>query len=178
MHYKHIIITQADNIDEAIGQVDNYAQTVTWSDWHELGGRYTDHELTEGCALSYVSNPTKFMKLVNEMTATRNEIIQRAVRSLGSITIGDLLTSPLYDDANYSAEFIDKLTDPSAKQQYRDEIYARFRVGDALDILRGRHSCETYFYDIEAWENSPDDLMKRIETSPNQQHLVVVDFHL
>lgn len=178
MHYKHIIIVQTDDLEEAIGMVDNYAETVTWSDWHELGGRYADHDLTQGYALSYVSNPTKFLALVNEMTATSNETIQRAVRSLGSITIGDLLTSPLYNSANYRREFEDKLLDPTAKQQYRDEIYSWFRVGDALDVLRGRHTPDSYYYDLEAWSNTSDDLMVRIGEKPEEQHLVVVDFHL
>ena len=44
-------------------------------------------------------------------------------------------------------------------------------------VLSGEWNCDSYFYDMSYGNATMGDLLKRIESNPDKQFLVPIDFH-
>ena len=183
MHTGQLISVQADNPEQALSAVSDFAEATEWSDWWEFGGRWTTKEMEHGYLLTYDSNPDLFNQLLTKYEDRNQDTIRRALKRHGEVTITDLLTLPRYKSRSASiadGENVlqrEKVLDPEAWDAYWSDVTAWYTVADALDVLRGTHTCETGYYDIEAWTTRPEAVIKRCQENSANQYLVVVDFH-
>ena len=52
-----------------------------------------------------------------------------------------------------------------------------WRITKVAEILSGGWNCDSYFYDMYYGHGTMGDLLKRLESDPDKQFLVPVDFH-
>jgi hypothetical protein len=67
--------------------------------------------------------------------------------------------------------------DDEAFKAWVEDTSAWTTLLDALEVLTGRHTYETAFYDLTDYSTSPQRVTKRCQEEGSKQHLVVVDFH-
>lgn len=183
MHTGQLIAVKADTEQEAIQEVEAFAEATEWSDWYALGGRWSNEEMKHGYLLTYDSNPELFNRLLVQYEDANQDIIRRALKRHGEVTVTDLLTLPRYKsrwalirDGEPVLER-EKVLDDEAFKAWVEDASAWTTLLDALEVLTGRHTYETAFYDLTDYSTSPQRVIKRCQEEGSKQHLVVVDFH-
>lgn len=162
MHCVQLIFIEADTHQEAIGLVESRLEQADWSDWSEVGGRWTgmfgDDEPTN--ALNYANDPEVFMKWVNTFSEYRNTNMKEALAGFQKEgkTIGEIVDD--YDPR--STDFIKM-----------DGYYLR-KIGS---LLADYWVSDSAMYDLEAGTAGLHHLIERIEKDPKKQFAVIVDFH-
>jgi hypothetical protein len=169
MHTGHILAIKAETPEQAISIAQSYSEDIHWTDWFEIGGRWQD---TLGAAnvLGYNENPQKFREVVEEWKNNRFSEIARVIQDYGSVTVKELLTDPKYSLWR-SAEL-----DPDTKPDIKDAL-ALWNVKRACDAVEGSHIPEVTYYDIEYGTADPQHLWDRTTTDPDNQYIVIVDYH-
>ena len=103
------------------------------------------------------------------------ETIDKTVKEYGDITLKDLLQDPRYDFAGFSGSNR-TLTEEQRDTQLKNSL-AVFRVGQALRIKNSEYNSETFFYDTVELTPNPKYLQDRCVSNPEEQWIVVVDYH-
>jgi len=166
VHTLHIYAVEAETKDDAIQAAQNFADNETWSDWNEVGGRWSD-ELPDNC-VAFSENEALCREVIAKMQKQTSEAINEAIHLYGNLTIKDLLQ----DIRRYTLSGL-----PAANDDELDERLASFRIGKALDTVRGDTGSSQMFYDISDFSDDPKWFFLRALTRPEQQFLVAVDHH-
>ena len=157
MHIGHILLVEADSLDEAKAEVNHRidGNYFGWSDWSEIGGRFRDYYL-DGDSLCYSDNPEKAEQAIATAEGYREECLERYI-----------------DKCVENGITITGLDVPKNTRQSFD-VYPLYK---AAQIASGLNCEETYVYDITYSSQELDDFRKRVADNPEKQFLIVVDFH-
>ena len=172
MHTYHRLAVEAIDEDDAKGRALQFAENQEWSDWHSL--METDR-LDFAVVTNYKANPEKFNELVEEALGWTQETIDQAVQKYGDIPLKELLTNPQYDMGGFSGSMND-LTQEQ-RDTYLENSLAVFRVGRALRVKNKEYDSDTMFYDSKEYTPNPKYLQDRCAINPEEQWIVIVDFH-
>jgi hypothetical protein len=173
MHTYHRLAVEAIDEDDAKGKALQFAEQQEWSDWHSL----PDNDRLDGVsvATNYKANPTKFNELVNEALGWTQETIDKVIREYGDISLKELLTNPKYDMGGFSGS-LKELTEEERDTHLRNSL-AVFRVGRAMRVKNKEYDPETFFYDTHEHTPNPKYLEDRCVINPEEQWIVIVDYH-
>lgn len=172
MHTYHRLAVEAIDEDDAKGRALQFAENQEWSDWHSL--METDR-LDFAVVTNYKANPEKFNELVEEALGWTQETIDQAVQKYGDIPLKELLTNPKYDFGGFSGSNND-LTQDERDTQLENSL-AVFRVGQALRVKNSEYGADIHFYDTQEYTPNPKYLQDRCATNPEEQWIVIVDYH-
>jgi hypothetical protein len=157
MHIGHILLVEADSLDEAKADVNHRLDGgyFGWSDWSEIGGRYIDFYV-DGDSLRYSDDPEKAEQAIAKAEGFREEQLERYI-----------------DKCVENGITITGLDVPKNTRQSFD-VYPLYK---AAQIASGMNCEETYVYDLSYGSQELDDFRKRVADNPEKQFLIVVDFH-
>lgn len=170
MHTYHRIAVQAMDEADAKEKALNFAGRQEWSDWQSLPVR--DGETV---VVNHKANPKEFRDLVEEALVWTQDTIDKVVKDFGDITLKDLLLDPQYDFAGFSGSNT-TLTQEQRDTQLKNSL-AVFNVGQAFRIKNSEYGAETFFYDAVDLSPNPKYLRDRCVSNPEEQWIVVVDYH-
>jgi hypothetical protein len=170
MHTCHILLVEADNAEEALDYVKSQLTGddpyPTWSDWHEVGGRWSG--LFEGWeetrdVLGYTENPTLAEDILKQFTDYRLANIKRYKEELDKdgFSIEEAIAD--YNINNNEANFANGMK--------------LWRMQKLTQTLQDDWTCDSGVYDLQEGTASLTYFRKRMETQPEKQFLVPVDFH-
>lgn len=120
-----------------------------------LAGRWSG-DVIEGDVLCYADNPELAEKVISEFIEQR----QREVAYAQSVVDGTALDSLSYDFDN--------------QMKHERVGYALYKMGK---ILTNDWCAETGVFDSKYWSANLDSFRERVQNNPENQYLVVVDFH-
>jgi hypothetical protein len=151
-----------------------FAESQEWSDWMSI---VEDSRLEDIKAVTnYKENPTGFTELVEQACKWTNECIGEVVKEYGEVSLKEILTNPQYDFAGYEGQPSPDLTQEQKDKRLTDSL-AVFRIGRALKVLNSEYGSETMFYDAVELTPNPKYLTERCESNPEEQWIVIVDYH-
>ena len=155
IHILHFIAVEADSAEEAVSTVDTALDSniFDWSDWAVVGGRWEDRF---GKVISYKEDPTKFHEALGRARDNRKKEVNSL---LAEADIEDILDELRNYDGN------------------REIGWQSYRLSQALRIASGQGQWDNYFYDLANYSSGDEMTLKRIESDPDRQYLVAVDFH-
>lgn len=163
MHTGHILLVQAESADDAEQIARRHSEELEWSDWNELGGRWSD--VVPSSVLHYTENKELFYSTVTHFgNLTLAERAETRAR-VGHLTINEIL------DATSGDERFDADSDKWLCNYFAHRLLET--------SYADRHTPETYIYDVEGYSNDPyaKDALLRCIDNPEQQYLVVWDYH-
>jgi hypothetical protein len=174
MHTGIVLAVQADDPNDAVGKVDIFNEHAAhWSDWNEHGGRWS--EVVKGAVLRYSDNPERFAELVKEFRGYTETSKNRYVEQLGDVTVKELATNPKYGVLPPRQDGVEP-TEEERDQALRDYL-SRFWAKRLLEIVDGNFTCDQHFFDVDGGTAGEEFLTERIKNNPDQQFLVVWDYH-
>jgi len=151
-----------------------FAESQEWSDWMSI---VEDSRLEDIKAVTnYKENPTGFTELVEQACKWTNECVGEVVKQYGDVSLKEILTNPQYDFAGYEGQPSPDLTQEQRDKRLTDSL-AVFRIGRALKVLNSEYGSETMFYDAVELTPNPKYLTERCESNPEEQWIVIVDYH-
>lgn len=159
MHTLHWIAVEAENEEEAVSKVTSTLMDSNegqWWDWFndEIGGRWASNDWCK------VYQGKEIYKGITQVKANRKAEVEQA---LEKIDLDEFKSQLLL----YEGEDI-KTTDYSMNL---------WRISKLAGLLSGDWNCDSYFYDLEYRDGTMKDLYRRIESEPDKQFLVPIDFH-
>jgi len=174
MHTYHRIAVQAMDRADAESRALTFAESQEWSDWMSI---VEDSRLEDIKAVTnYKENPTGFTELVEQACKWTNECVGEVVKQYGDVSLKEILTNPQYDFAGYEGQPSPDLTQEQRDKRLTDSL-AVFRIGRALKVLNSEYGSETMFYDAVELTPNPKYLTERCESNPEEQWIVIVDYH-
>lgn len=163
MHTVQLLLVEADNHQQAIKKVDSSINDVDWSDWAEVGGRWTgmfgEDEPTN--AINYANDPEAFLKWINTFSEYRHTHMKEALTAFekGGKNLSDIID-----------EYDPRINDFELGMRG----YYLKRLGS---LIADYWNSESSIWDLEAGTAGLTYLMERIEKNPKKQFAVIVDFH-
>ena len=160
-HSVQLIFVEADNHQDAIDAVSSRLEEADWSDWSEVGGRWSGlFGEGEPDAILYSNDPEKWNEVIKEFSEYRVAKMKETLSFLkGKENISDLIADYKPIVNNFPLGM--------------DGYYLR-RIGSLLaDIW----TSDSSMYDLEAGTANLEYLQERIEKDPKKQFMVAVDFH-
>jgi hypothetical protein len=170
MHVSQIILVQNEDFEKndpefdpsevaslADSQLTDYANSY-WFDWFEVGGRW-DNSVVEGNVLRYTDNPEKFEAVLAEYLGYRKAEMLSLLEGAGG-------------KENEIASLVENY-DPNAGG-WKMEV---FRLKKLLEVLENDWTCDSAVYDLEYGSADLSGFRERVAKNPENQYLVVVDFH-
>ena len=160
-HSVQLLFVEADTHQDAIEIVDSRREEAHWSDWSEVGGRWSGlFGEGEPDVILYSNDPEKWNEMIKTSSEYRIASMKEALSFMESNkTIPDLIEDykPLINNF------------PLGMEGY----YLR-RIGSLLadDWVSG-----SAMYDLEAGTANLEYLQERIAKDPKKQFMVAVDFH-
>ena len=174
MHTYHRLAVVAEDEQDAKNIALQFAESQEWSDWCSIveDDRVQDMKV----ATNYTSDPTGFTKIVKQACEWTQECVDKVVSEYGDISLKEILTNRKYDFADYDGKPYAEMTDEEKDNRMKESL-AVFRVTRAFKVLNREYSSETMFYDTVEYTPNPEWLNKRIESDPDTQWIVIVDYH-
>jgi len=161
MHTLHWIAVEAESSTEAEAKVtsylsNSYGEGAQWWDWFDdsIGGRWEDNAKT-----TLVNNSDEYTKAVTRITDSRKAEMKQLLE------VVDL------------DEFISAVSNYEGDQKVFDYEMNTWRIKKMAELLGGDWGCDSHFYDIEGWSANLNFFNERVNTNPNSQYLVPIDFH-
>jgi hypothetical protein len=158
MHVLHWIAVEANNAEEALESVvANFLDSEgQWFDWfhEELGGRWANNDWCK------IYQGKDIAIGLDHVKTNRKEEVERALEKIDLSEFESQLN-------NYDGE--DVVT--------TDYSMNLWRIKKLAQLLDGEWNCDSYFYDMVYGSANMADLLKRIESDPDKQFLVPIDFH-
>ena len=158
MHVLHWVAIEADDEKEAVSRVESrlLEWESGWWDWfdNDIGGRWAGNDWCK------VYQGKDIAIGLEKVKANRKDEVERTMEKidlseLTSLTIGyegdDVVTG------DYSMNL--------------------WRIKKLAEMLSGHWNCDSYFYDLEYGDGVMSEVLKRIESNPDKQFLVPIDFH-
>ena len=159
MHTLHWIAVVADNAEEAVAEV-HYTllntESENWWDWFDdsIGGRWADNDWCK------IYQGKDIAIGLDHVKANRKAEVERALAHI------DL------------SEFESQLSGYDGEDVVTNDYSMNlWRITKVAEILSGGWNCDSYFYDMYYGHGTMGDLLKRLESDPDKQFLVPVDFH-
>jgi hypothetical protein len=157
MHTLHWIAVEADSAEEAFSEVQSQLLDMegAWYDWFDdiLGGRWAS---ADWCKIYQGKDILIGLETVK---ANRKAEIER---TLEKIDLSDFE----YQLRAYEGEDI-----------VSKDSMNLWRIKKAAELLSGEWNCDSYFYDLDCGYGTMAEMLSRIETDPDKQFLVPIDFH-
>lgn len=190
MHTGIVFAIEADSAEEAVEQIYSLIEERTicdWSDWSETGGRWVTH-LPDG-PLRFQDDRKKFNELVDNFRQSTENTLIEIIKDYGHLTLDDLIGDPRYSFGFDRHEFTEETHGDRAEEGLADEKTEEDKQRDlkdslatynsirALEIVQGRLTPDTHFFDLTGWTPSRKYLNERLKKSPSKQYLVMWDFH-
>jgi hypothetical protein len=158
MHTLHWIAVEADNAEEAFSKVENQLLEYDnkWYDWFDdkLGGRWASDEK---CKIYQGKDIFIGLDIVK---SNRKAEVERALEHIDLLEFESQIRS--YDGS-------DVVTN--------DYSMNLWRITKVAELVSGEWNSDSYFYDMDYGHGTMADLLKRIESDPDKQFLVPIDFH-
>lgn len=173
MHTYHRLAVVADSEDEAKHIALDFAEKQEWSDWCCIPDDSRLQE--ETVATNYKSNPDRFNNLVERACGWTQETITKAVELYGDIPLRDILTDPKYDWGSFTRP-LGELSEEERENHLRDSL-AIYKIGRALKVINKEYTPDVMFFDTVEWSSDPDYVKKRVAEDPENQWIVIVDYH-
>ena len=176
MHTCHLLLIEAEDAEEAKAKVQSAIEPEegnypTWSDWHGgfdegLAGRWSG--LFEGWdenrdVLQYTENKVLADDIIKQFLDYRLVEMKSLLSQIE--TAGDF-------DLNTYVEAYDPY-----KQEFNDAGMNLWRAQSVVKILNNDWCPYTYIYDIQDHTANLEYFKARLETAPEKQFIVPVDFH-
>ena len=166
MHVGQLLLVEAESHGEARDKVESVithseVPTPSWSDWHEIGGRWSDVFGKGKYILRYTENQKIAEERIQEWLASRKAEMNRMLEEVKS-----------FDLAAYAASY-----DPEAPHKYDDSSMKLYYLNKITDILNETWTSDSGIYDLETWTPNLKYFRERLAIAPEMQYLVVVDFH-
>ena len=183
MHTGILLAVEAVDVDEAFDLIEDFnEENAGWSDWNEAWGRWKE-DFPNG-ALCYRDDPDKFLSTIDQYhTYTMNGIYDD-LKYVGEITIRELamlkehrIFGGLDDPAMLSTtRKVGKGGTTSG--EHSDSNYLNvFRARSVLELIEGTFCNGQHFFDVTAHTPNKECVLKRIKNKPEDQWLVVWDYH-
>jgi len=158
MHTLHWIAVEADNEPEAFSkaQTEMISAEGMWWDWYDnsIGGRWANNDWCK------IYQGKDILIGLDHVKTNRKEEVERALEKIDLSEFESQLN-------NYDGE--DVVT--------TDYSLNLWRIKKLAQLLDGEWNCDSYFYDMVYGSANMADLLKRIESDPDKQFLVPIDFH-
>jgi hypothetical protein len=163
MHTGHVLLVQAESADDAEQIARRHSEQQDWSDWNEMGGRWSD--IVPNSVLRYSENKELFYTTITNFGNLTLKEREETRARIGHLTINEIL------DANASNETYDAESDKWLCNYFAHRIME--------SSYADRHTPETYVFDVEDYSNDPyaKQALLRCVENPEQQYLVVWDYH-
>jgi hypothetical protein len=175
MHTYHRLAVEADNEQDAKSIALEFAEKQEWSDWCQI----PEVVVSSGeikVATNYKADPQGFTNLVDQACKWTQETVENAVEMYGDIPLKDILTNQKYDFEYYGDKPYAEMNDEEKDNRMKESL-AVFRITRAFKVLNREYSPDTMFYDTVEWSPNPKWMEKRLETDPDNQWIVIVDYH-
>lgn len=158
MHTLHWIAVEADNEAEAFSKVQTEMPSGEgmWWDWYDdsIGGRWANNDWCK------IYQGKDIAIGLDHVKANRKAEVERALAHI------DL------------SEFESQLSGYDGEDVVTNDYSMNlWRITKVAEILSGEWNCDSYFYDMYYGHGTMADLLKRIESNPDKQFLVPIDFH-
>jgi hypothetical protein len=158
MHVLHWIAVEADNAEEAFSRVEALLEGNEgwWWDWFatDIGGRWAGNDWCK------IYQGKDILIGLDYVKANRKSEVERTYEK---IDLGEF-ESQL---SGYDGE--DVVTN--------DYSMNLWRIKKVAEMLSGEWNSDSYFYDVEYGHGTMAEVLKRIESDPDKQFLVPIDFH-
>jgi len=174
VHSVVLLAVEAEDREDAIAKAEAHANDQSWSDWSEHGGRWAD--LLEGSVLCYADDPVKFTETVNTFLGFTKERFDDLIRQVGHYTVGELATNPELSFSSFNGPAPEDYTDEQKKERLTKSL-SLFRATKLLELISGASTENQHFYDIQEFTNETRFMEERIAKNPENQFIVVWDFH-
>ena len=167
MHVGQIMLVEAESHAEAVDKVQGviqYSETPTpsWSDWNEIGGRWSGFFGKGKNVLRYTENSALAEEKLTEWLRGREE---EMASSLNQIKTLDL--------AKVVAEY-----DPEKEPSWvGDTSMALWRLARLARLLGDDWTSDSGVYDLDNFTGNLKSFRERLAVAPEMQYLVIVDFH-
>ena len=163
MHTGHVLLVQAESADDAEQIARRHSEEQDWSDWNEMGGRWSD--IVPNSVLRYSENKELFYTTITNFGNLTLKEREETRARIGHLTINEIL------DANESNETYDAESDKWLCNYFAHRIME--------SSYADRHTPETYVFDVEDYSNDPyaKRALLRCVENPEQQYLVMWDYH-
>jgi hypothetical protein len=158
MHTLHWIAVEADNAEEAVVEVRSQLLDLEggWWDWFatDIGGRWAGNDW---CKIYQGKGILNALERVKE---NRKQEVERALEKIDLSEFESQLCC--YDGSDIVTS---------------DYSMNLWRIKKLAEMLSGDWNCDSYFYDLEYGDGTMRELLDRIESEPDKQFLVPIDFH-
>lgn len=186
MHVGILLTVEAIDVDEAVDIIERFNETsADWSDWNEAWGRWAEH-FPDG-AVRYSDSPDLFMSLIEQYHGFTMKGLNEDLKHVGAMTVWEL--AMLKEN-----RFGGGLSDPTMLEPRRklgkngesgeagrymesDSWLNVHRARNILSLVEGQFSESQYFYDVTGYTPNTDALLKRAKNKPDEQWLLLWDYH-
>ena len=162
MHCVQLLFIEADNHQDAIDAVSSRLEEADWSDWSEVGGRWSGiFGEGEPNAILYSNDPEKWNEMIKTFSDYRVAHMKEGLDEINKSgkDLGELIDS--YDPLTNNFDL-------GMKGYYLRKIGS---------LLADYWTSDSAVYDLEAGTSNLTYLAERIEKDPKKQFMVAVDFH-
>lgn len=162
MHTMQIVLLEDSN---PLSEYSDIADLVTayleeplsdWYDWFtvvDTPNPLFKYEALKGGVLKYSDNPDEFMRMFNEFVQRREDVLQRLLEEADYPPVLDVQGNPISAPNGWAIQ----------------------QIGE---IACGTWTNNSFLYDLTAGgDTNTLEFLKRLATNPENQYLVLVDFH-
>lgn len=170
MHTCHILLVEADSAEDAVDYVRSQLMGddpyPTWSDWHEVGGRWSG--LFAGWddtkdVLGYTDNQILAEDIIKQFTDYRLAQIKLYKQELDKDGFALDKAIGEYDMNDNEKRFANGMN--------------LWRMQKLAQLLQDDWTCDSGVFDLKEGTASLTYFRERVTASPEKQFLVPVDFH-
>jgi hypothetical protein len=170
MHTCHILLVEADSAQDALdyvrAQIHGEDPYPTWSDWSEIGGRWSGifngWDDTQD-VLCYADNPTLADDILKDFIKYRVASIEQYKKELD--TEGFVVDTAI-------AEY-----DPYSNDKRFANGMNLWRLQKLAQALQDDWTCDSGVFDLKDGTASLTYFKERLTANPEKQYLVPVDLH-
>jgi hypothetical protein len=158
MHVLHWIAVEADNEPEAFSKVQTEMISAEgmWWDWYDdsIGGRWANNDWCK------IYQGKDILIGLDHVKANRKSEVERAVEKI--------------DLSEFESQLHGYDGEDVVTNDYSMNLW---RIKKVAEMLSGEWNCDSYFYDMEYGHGTMAEVLKRVESDPDKQFLVPIDFH-
>jgi hypothetical protein len=167
MHVGQILLVEAESHEEALDKVKSAVQysespTPDWSDWNEIGGRWSDFFGKDKNVIRYTENAQLVENKLAEWLESRQSEVKKYHSEVANFNLGKVVE-------NYH---------PEAEQKWvGDDSMNLWRLIKLAKLLSDDWTPDSAVYDLDNYTANLKSFRERLAVAPEMQYLVMVDFH-
>jgi hypothetical protein len=168
MHVGQILLVEAESHEEALDKVKSavqYSETPnpSWSDWNEIGGRWSDFFGKGKNVLRYTENTALAEEKLGEWIACRTTEIKRYHSEIENFNLAGVVAT--YDAEADWRNFVGQTS------------MDLWRLSKLAKLLSDDWTPDSAVFDLEDYTANLKRFRERVAVAPEMQYLVMVDFH-